>query len=129
MGQLGPIFEQKWVYLRLFEAILGRLWGHLGTWISSCPVHPLKHGQKVWVRAIFWGFLGFWGFGSFVPGAFEAILVPKIGPKFVNFWVQFWISFFGVLELFGCLLGVFLGLLRLSWEASGPKNLKKLKVF
>ena len=37
--------------------------------------------------------------------------------------------FFAVLELFGCLLGAFLGLLRLFWEASGPKNLKKLNVF
>ena len=52
----------------------------------------------------------------------EPILNPKIGPKIVTFWVQFWISFFGVLELFGCLLGAFWGLLRLSWEASGPKN-------
>ena len=72
----------------------------------------------------------FWFLFGLVLGViFETILNPKIGPKFVNFWVQFWISFFGVLELFGCLLGAFLGLLRLSWEASGPKKLKKPKVF
>ena len=53
------------------------------------------------------------------------ILNPKIGPKFVNFWVQFWISFFGVLDLFGCLLGAFLGLLRLSWEASRVKKCRQ----
>ena len=49
----------------------------------------------------------------------------KIDPKFVNFWVQFWISFFGVLDLFGCLLGAFLGLLRLSWEASRVKKCRQ----
>ena len=31
--------------------------------------------------------------------------------------------------IFGGLLGALLGILRLSWEASGPKNLEKLKVF
>ena len=55
----------------------------------------------------------------------EPILGPKIDPKFVNFWVQFWISFFGVLDLFGCLLGAFLGLLRLSWEASRVKKCRQ----
>ena len=55
----------------------------------------------------------------------EAILGPKIDPKFVNFWVQFWISFLGVLDLFGCLLGAFLGLLRLSWEASRMKKCRQ----
>ena len=29
--ELGPIFEQTWVYLRLFEAILGNLEAILGT--------------------------------------------------------------------------------------------------
>ena len=49
----------------------------------------------------------------------------KIRPKFVNFWVQFWPFFFEVLELFGCLLGAFLGLLRLSWEASRAKKCRQ----
>ena len=31
--------------------------------------------------------------------------------------------FFGVCAFFGGLLGALLGILRLSWEASGPKNL------
>ena len=49
----------------------------------------------------------------------------KIGPKIANFWVPFWIPFFEVLELFGCLLGAFLGLLRLSWEASRAKKCRQ----
>ena len=72
------------------------------------------------------------------------ILVPKMGPKMgqnrdrppkafsagaLIFVSIFGSLFLGVLELFVCLLGAFLGLLRLSWEASGPKNLEKLKVF
>ena len=77
---------------------------------------------------MFW--FNFWFlFGLVLGPILEPILGPQIDPKFVNFWVQFWIPFFGVLELFGCLLGAFLGFLRLSWEASGPKNLEKLKVF
>ena len=51
---------------------------------------------------------------------------PKIAPKFVKklviFGSIFGSLFLGVLELFGCLLGAFLGLLRLSWEASGPQK-------
>ena len=71
--------------------------------------------------------------------------VPKVVPFLVPFWSQFWpqngpkmvskvvkklvISgpifgslFCWVLELFGSLLGAFLGLLRLSWEAFGPQK-------
>ena len=59
----------------------------------------------------------------------EPFLNSKIGPKFVNFWINFGFLFLGVLEFFGCLLGAFLGLLRLSWEAFGPKALKKHMVF
>jgi len=36
--------------------------------------------------------------------------------------------FSGVLELLGCLLGAFLGLLRVSWEVSGPKNMKQKNI-
>ena len=61
-------------------------------------------------------------FGLVLVPILEPILGSKIGSKFVNFWVQFWIPFLGVLELFGCLLGAFLGLLRLSWEASRVKK-------
>ena len=51
---------------------------------------------------------------------------PKMDPK-VNQNLIFFVSIFGslffeVLELFGCLLGAFLGLLRLSWEATGPQK-------
>ena len=65
----------------------------------------------------------FWtNFGAhFVPK-----MDPKIGPKLVQklsiLGSIFGSLFFEVLELLGCLLGAFLGLLRLSWEASGPKN-------
>ena len=57
----------------------------------------------------------------------------KIDPKLVQN-LTFLGSVFGslfleVLELFGCLLGAFLGFLRFSWEVSGPKNVKKLMVF
>ena len=58
---------------------------------------------------------------------------PKSASKFVQnlliFGSNFGSLFWGVLELFGCLLGAFLGFLRLSWEAPGPKNLEKLTVF
>ena len=68
-------------------------------------------------RALFWR--GFW-----VP-----ILVPslgsKMGAKFINFWVQLQTFFGGLLELLGCLLGAFLGLLRLSWEASRVKKCRQ----
>ena len=80
----------------------------------------------------FWPFLG-----SIFGSPFGAILGPKMGPKMGPKLVQkllifgslFGSLFFEVLELFGCLLGAFLGLLRLSWEASGPKNHEKLICF
>ena len=51
---------------------------------------------------------------------------PFLGALFDLFLTNFWTTF-GC--LFGCLLGAFSGLLRFSWEASGSKNTKKLKVF
>ena len=58
---------------------------------------------------------------------------PKMGQKLVkkllNLGSIFGSLFFEVLELLGCLLGAFLGLLRLSWRPLDPKNLRKLKVF
>ena len=60
---------------------------------------------------------------------FDPKNLSKISQKIVNFWAQFWIFLLGVLEVFGFLLGAFLGLLRLSWEASGPKNLQKRRFF
>ena len=60
---------------------------------------------------------------------FDPKKLSKISQKIVNFRAQFWIFLLGVLELFGFLLGAFLGLLRLSWEASGPKNMKKTDGF
>ena len=49
-----------------------------------------------------------------------------LGALFDHFLTKFWTTF-GC--LFGCLLGAFSGLLRFSWEPSGSKNTKKLKVF
>ena len=60
---------------------------------------------------------------------------PKMVPKWVqnllNFGSVFGSLFVEALELFGCLLGAFLGLLRLSWEPLDPKNIEKqmVKVF
>ena len=49
LGQLGPIFEQTWVYLRLFEAILGNLEAILGTSRQK----EFLEGPRVSVGAIF----------------------------------------------------------------------------
>ena len=54
---------------------------------------------------------------------------PNMDPKLVQN-LTFLGSIFGslfleVLELFGCLLGAFLGLLRLSWEASRAKKCRQ----
>ena len=54
---------------------------------------------------------------------------PKMGPAICNFGVHFWIRFFEALELFGRLLGAFLGFLKLSWEASGPEKPKTNYIF
>ena len=63
-------------------------------------------------------------------------MAPKMGlklvPKLIFFGFIFGSLVFEVLELFGCLLGTFMGLWSLSWEASGPldpKNLKKHMIF
>ena len=53
---------------------------------------------------------------------------PKIAPKLVILWSMFGSLLFEILELFGCLLGVFLSFLRLSRAALDPKNLKEPKV-
>ena len=56
-------------------------------------------------------------------------MAPKIAPKFVKKSIIlgsiFGSLFVEALELLGCLLGAVLGLLRLSWEASGPQKPKK----
>ena len=58
-------------------------------------------------------------------------------PKFTQSWSENLMIlgaisrflFWGILELFVCLLGAFLGLLRLSWGASGSKNPKNKLYF
>ena len=67
---------------------------------------------------------------EFFSGWFWLCLVSEWAPKnwfpiFYNFWVRFWIPIFWGSGFFGRLLGAFFGLLRLPWEASVAKNLKK----
>ena len=92
LGQLGPIFEQTWVYLKLFEAILGNLEAILGT--SSKKI--LKHGKCHLGRTDFLFKLGpifsdlhhlfhhFWD--HFVGSFFGHFLDPFWKP----FWHPFW---------------------------------------
>ena len=54
---------------------------------------------------------------------------PKVVQNLLNFGSIFGSLFVEALELFGCLLGAFLGLLRLSWEPLDSKNIEKLMVF
>ena len=49
-------------------------------------------------------------------------MLPKLVQKFTILGSIFGSRFFDVLELFRGLLGALLGLLRLSWEASGPQK-------
>ena len=78
---------------------------------------PLRCGGRGWKK---------WSrFFSSFETHFGPSLGPKIASKFVNFWVQLRTFFVGVLELFGCLLGAFLGLVRLSWEASRVKKCRQ----
>ena len=60
---------------------------------------------------------------------FVTFLNPKIGSKLVNFWTKFGCLFLRVWEVFGCVLGILLGFLSLSCEASAFKNLKNLRFF
>ena len=50
------------------------------------------------------------------------MMIPKFVQKLINLGSIFGCPFCWVLELFEGVLGAFLGLLRLSWEASGPQK-------
>ena len=52
-------------------------------------------------------------------------MAPKLVKKLIILGSIFGSLFVEALELLGCLLGAVLGLLRLSWEASGPQKLEK----
>ena len=52
-------------------------------------------------------------------------IAPKLVKKMIFLGSIFGSLFVEALELLGCLLGAVLGLLRLSWEASGPQKPKK----
>ena len=60
-------------------------------------------------------------------------MAPKMGPKLIQKLAIFGFIFgslvFEVLELFGCLLGAFMGLWSLSWEAPGPQKPRKTNGF
>jgi hypothetical protein len=49
-------------------------------------------------------------------------MAPKLVKKMIILGFIFGSLFVEALELLGCLLGAVLGLLRLSWEASGPQK-------
>ena len=75
-------------------------------------------------------------FSLFLAPFFQAILAhngPKnssdIGQQTVKVQVIFCFFCVEVLELFTCLLGVFLGLLGLSWAALDPKTIRNTIVF
>ena len=51
-------------------------------------------------------------------------MVPEFIKQQLNYRLLLGSFFVKVLELFRCLLDVFLGLLRLSWKALEPKNLE-----
>ena len=60
---------------------------------------------------------------------FWAHVGTKICKNLFKNWLHLLIPFLKVLELFRCLLAVFLAIPRLSWTALDPKNLEKLQVF
>ena len=135
MGHLAAFLSHLWGHLGPSWVPLGPSWSHLGEGLFlasktakngkngllfSSPERPksvigycffelsLKKCDRVLL------FEGFYCFCSFLGSLFNHFLT--------NFWTTFGC-------LFGCLLGAFSGLLRFSWEASGSKNTKKLKVF
>ena len=56
-------------------------------------------------------------------------MAPKLVKKLIILGSIFGSLFVEALELLGCLLGAVLGLLRLSWEASGPQKPEKTNCF
>ena len=64
--------------------------------------------------------------GPILDPILEPTAGPKIGKNLLNTWLRFLIYFLKVLELFRCLLAVFLAIPRLSWMALDSKNIEKL---
>ena len=105
-------------------------WEGTGPELADLGLSCRMRGGPFWVIfGIIFGVLFWLLFGSFLGPK----MAPKTDPKpFQN--STFLGSIFGflflkVLELSRDLLGAFLGLLRLSWEASGSQKPKKMKVF
>ena len=122
------------------DKVLEKFWGFFGDgdgfdfeffW-GSIPENPQKTGMGTGIEPVKglgilwgWGRLNLWGFfGGKSPKNLK--MEPKTHPKPLQN-LTFLRSIFGslflkVLELFRGLLGAFLGLLRLSWEASGSQK-------
>ena len=72
----------------------------------------------------------FWfPFGALLGSRMDLKMEPKVVQNLINFGSIFGSFFVEALELFGCLLGAFLGLLKLSWTPLDPKNIEKPIVF
>ena len=56
-------------------------------------------------------------------------MAPKTVKTMICFCTIFGSLFWEFLELFRCLLGAFLGVLKLSWAALAPQNLKNFRFF
>ena len=110
--------------------------------LRSCAIGCVRPGRKRAQNWPTWDYLGpgagglfgvIFGviFGVLFWLLFGPLLAPKMAPKTDPKPLQnstflrsiFEPLFLKVLELSRDLSGAFLGLLRLSWEASGPKNL------
>ena len=72
----------------------------------------------------------FWSpFGAFLGPKMDPKMAPKLVQNLVNLGFIFGCLFCWVLKLFGCLFRAFLGLPRLSREASGPQKPSKTEGF
>ena len=128
--------------LKFLMALLGSSWSFLGRPGPKNAKMEIQIGSEKWpkmgIENVENRFIK-----SFPPKMANLCLLsgsekwPKMDPKCASKLVQhllifgsnFGSLFLGVLELFGCLLGAFLGLLRLSWEASGPQKHQKIEGF
>ena len=81
--------------------------------------HPFARGRGFQNWSHFW-----FPFGTTSDPKMDPKIAPKQMKKLINCSSIFRSLIFKVLELFGCLLGTFLGFLRLSWQPWTPKTLK-----
>ena len=112
MGNLEPFWNHFGTVFRHLEQFFGHLEDIFEVSVFRKP-HGLKNGRPARSQSDFLK----------VPSRFFCSVLSSL---FDHFLTKFWTTF-GC--LFGCLLGAFSGLLRVSWEVSGPKNTKNPKVF